>query len=66
VVTYAQATHAVLARGWVKRLADQEPVVLFSLMLGCVGLLLPVTVVPARRAMGFDTMQYDGASGGAH
>ena len=61
VATYAQATHSVLARGWMRKLVDQEPVVVFSLMLGGLGILLPVTVVPARRAIGLDTTQYDGA-----
>ena len=66
VITYAQATHSVLARGWLKRLADQEPVVVFSLMLGGIGIMLPVTVVPLRRSLGMNTSQYDGATGGVH
>lgn len=42
-------------------LAAQEPVVAFSLMVGAVAVLMPITVVPLRHSMGFDTSQYYGA-----
>mgnify|MGYP007004225856 CR=1 FL=1 len=37
VVTYAQVTNVVLARGWLRKLVDQAPAVVFSLMLGGLG-----------------------------
>ena len=42
-------------------LAAQEPVVAFSLLVGAVAVLMPITVVPLRQSMGFDTSQYYGA-----
>jgi len=45
---------------WFGALCEKEPQVVFACMLGAIGILLPVTVVPMRRRMGFDTSQYDG------
>ena len=33
----------------------------FSLLVGAVAVLMPITVVPLRQSMGFDTSQYYGA-----
>ena len=66
LATYVQATHSVMrhqSKSWLRNLTDKEPVVVFACLVGTFGLLLPVTVVPVRRAMGFDTSQYDGVGG---
>eukprot|EP00616_Rhizochromulina_sp_CCMP1243_P002632 CAMPEP_0118962678 /NCGR_PEP_ID=MMETSP1173-20130426/923_1 /TAXON_ID=1034831 /ORGANISM="Rhizochromulina marina cf, Strain CCMP1243" /LENGTH=109 /DNA_ID=CAMNT_0006910967 /DNA_START=200 /DNA_END=529 /DNA_ORIENTATION=+ len=62
VIGYIQATSANAGKNWVRRLCDREPVVAFSMLLGGVALLLPITVVPLRRSMGMDVSQYDGSS----
>jgi hypothetical protein len=45
---------------WIKKLVEDEPVVFFSCLLGFIGILMPVTVVPIRRRLGYVTSQYDG------
>jgi hypothetical protein len=52
---------------WTRRLAEQEPIVVFSFGLGLLAVLMPVTVIPIRRRLGMDTSQYDGVPApGAH
>jgi hypothetical protein len=51
--------HGSMPRGWAKSFIHRQPVAAFSCLLFGVGVLLPVTVVPVRRALGFPTNQYD-------
>jgi hypothetical protein len=48
-----------MPKGWAKSFIHRQPVPAMSCLLFGVGLLLPVTVVPVRRALGFPTNQYD-------
>lgn len=50
---------AVYGKGWVRRMIHHEPVVALSLMFAGIGLAMPLTIVPLRRALGFNTNQYD-------
>ena len=52
-------THGCMPRGWAKSLIHRQPVAAMSLFLFSVGILMPVTVVPVRRALGLPTNQYD-------
>ena len=51
--------HGCMPRGWVKSFIHRQPVAAMSMFLFSVGLILPVTVVPLRRSLGFPTNQYD-------
>ena len=51
--------HGTSHKGWVKSFVHRQPVAAMSCFLFGVGVLLPVTVVPIRRAMGLPTNQYD-------
>jgi hypothetical protein len=51
--------HGSQARGWFKSFVHRQPVAAMSCFLFGVGVLLPVTVIPVRRALGFPTNQYD-------
>lgn len=53
--------NATLPKGWVKSFIHRQPVAAFSVALGCVGVLMPLTVVPVRRMLGLPTNQYDAA-----
>eukprot|EP00620_Florenciella_sp_RCC1587_P020108 CAMPEP_0182556468 /NCGR_PEP_ID=MMETSP1324-20130603/722_1 /TAXON_ID=236786 /ORGANISM="Florenciella sp., Strain RCC1587" /LENGTH=116 /DNA_ID=CAMNT_0024768363 /DNA_START=103 /DNA_END=453 /DNA_ORIENTATION=+ len=62
--SYFQVTQGVMrhqSKNWMRTLVDKEPVVAFSLLVGAVAVLMPITVVPLRQSMGFDTSQYYGA-----
>jgi len=52
-------TNGIFHKGWVKSMIHRQPVVAMSLFLGCVGISLPIIVVPIRRRLGFPTNQYD-------
>ena len=51
-------TTNTLGKGWFKRMCHLHPVVGFAVCLGGAGLLMPLTVVPIRRAIGLPTHQY--------
>ena len=48
-----------MPRGWAKSFIHRQPVAAMSCFLFGVGLVLPVTIVPLRRTLGFPTNQYD-------
>jgi hypothetical protein len=48
-----------MPKGWAKSFIHRQPVAAFSCLLFGIGITLPVTVVPVRRALGFPTNQYD-------
>ena len=50
---------AVYGKGWAKRLVHHQPVVALSCAFAGLGLLMPITIVPLRRSLGFPTNQYD-------
>ena len=49
-------------RRFLTRLTDREPVVVFSVALGLLGIGMPLVVVPMRESAGYDTSQYNGRS----
>lgn len=51
--------HGAMPKGWAKSMIHRQPVAAMSCLLFGVGVLLPVTVIPIRRALGFPTNQYD-------
>lgn len=51
--------HGASPKGWFKSFVHRQPVAAMSCFLFGVGLALPVTVVPIRRALGLPTNQYD-------
>ena len=51
--------HGSMPKGWAKSFIHRQPVAAMSCFLFGVGLMLPVTVVPLRRSLGFPTNQYD-------
>ena len=51
--------HGCMPKGWFKSFVHRQPVAAMSVALFSVGMLMPVTVVPIRRAMGLPTNQYD-------
>mmetsp|Transcript_352 Transcript_352/g.600 ORF Transcript_352/g.600 Transcript_352/m.600 type:complete len:84 (+) Transcript_352:82-333(+) len=51
--------NGALGKGWVKSFIHRQPVAAFSVALGCLGILLPLTVIPLRRKLGLPTNQYD-------
>jgi hypothetical protein len=51
--------HGSMPRGWAKSFIHRQPVAAMSCFLFAVGIIMPVTVVPVRRALGFPTNQYD-------
>lgn len=48
-----------MPKGWMKGFIHRQPVCAMSIFLFSVGVALPVTVIPIRRALGFPTNQYD-------
>jgi hypothetical protein len=52
-------TNATLGKGWIKSLIHRQPVAAMSLALATVGVLMPLVVVPIRRAVKLPTNQYD-------
>ncbi|ETW08567.1 hypothetical protein H310_01119 [Aphanomyces invadans] len=48
------------AAKFVRYYFDREPVVVLSTVLGAVGVLSPLVIVPIRRNLGYPTDQYDG------
>jgi hypothetical protein len=48
-----------MPKGWAKSFIHRQPVAAMSCFLFGVGLVLPVTIVPIRRALGLPTNQYD-------
>mmetsp|Transcript_3940 Transcript_3940/g.4547 ORF Transcript_3940/g.4547 Transcript_3940/m.4547 type:complete len:95 (+) Transcript_3940:146-430(+) len=57
---YAIANKA-LGPGWIKSLIHRQPHAALCILGLGVGLLMPLTVVPLRRALKFPTNQYDAA-----
>jgi hypothetical protein len=51
--------HGSMPKGWAKSFIHRQPVAAMSCFLFGVGLMLPVTIVPLRRSLGFPTNQYD-------
>ena len=51
---------SVYGKGWVKGMVHHQPIVALSCVFAGIGLLMPITVVPIRRSLGFATNQYDG------
>lgn len=50
---------AVYGKGWAKQLLHHQPVVALSCTFAGIGLLMPITIVPLRRSLGYPTNQYD-------
>jgi hypothetical protein len=48
-----------MPKGWAKSFVHRQPVAAMSCFLFGLGIALPVTVVPLRRALGMPTNQYD-------
>lgn len=48
-----------MPKGWAKGFIHRQPIPAMSCLLFAVGVTLPVTVVPIRRALGMPTNQYD-------
>ena len=48
-----------MPRGWAKSFIHRQPIAAMSCFLFGVGIMMPVTVVPVRRALGLPTNQYD-------
>mmetsp|Transcript_23007 Transcript_23007/g.33958 ORF Transcript_23007/g.33958 Transcript_23007/m.33958 type:complete len:92 (-) Transcript_23007:468-743(-) len=61
VTGFLGVTNATLGKGWVKSFIHRQPVAAFSVMLCGIGVILPLTVVPIRRALKLPTNQYDAA-----
>ena len=51
--------HGSMPKGWAKSFIHRQPIAAMSCFMFGVGVILPVTVVPLRRALGFPTNQYD-------
>lgn len=51
--------HGSMPNGWARSFVHRQPVSAMSCFLFAVGLTLPVTVLPMRRALGLPTNQYD-------
>ena len=49
-------------RRFLYRLTDREPVVVFSVAIGLLGISMPLIIVPMRESAGYDTSQYNGRS----
>ena len=49
----------IYGKGWIKRFIHQEPILAMSVTLFCGAIVIPLTVVPIRRAIGLPTNQYD-------
>eukprot|EP00531_Pseudo-nitzschia_arenysensis_P005477 CAMPEP_0116134940 /NCGR_PEP_ID=MMETSP0329-20121206/10927_1 /TAXON_ID=697910 /ORGANISM="Pseudo-nitzschia arenysensis, Strain B593" /LENGTH=88 /DNA_ID=CAMNT_0003629711 /DNA_START=196 /DNA_END=462 /DNA_ORIENTATION=- len=48
-----------MPKGWARGFIHRQPIPAMSCFLFAVGVALPVTVVPIRRALGMPTNQYD-------
>jgi hypothetical protein len=48
-----------MPKGWARSFIHRQPVAAMSCFLFGVGVVLPVTVIPMRRAIGLPTNQYD-------
>ncbi len=48
-----------MPKGWLRGFVHRQPIPAMSCFLFAVGVALPVTVVPIRRALGMPTNQYD-------
>jgi len=48
-----------MPKGWAKGFIHRHPIPAMSVLLFTVGITLPITVVPIRRALGLPTNQYD-------
>ena len=47
-------------RRYAHKILDQEPVVAVSVVLGVAAAAMPLTIIPLRESMGYDTSQYYG------
>eukprot|EP00520_Triparma_pacifica_P005052 CAMPEP_0118639664 /NCGR_PEP_ID=MMETSP0785-20121206/4341_1 /TAXON_ID=91992 /ORGANISM="Bolidomonas pacifica, Strain CCMP 1866" /LENGTH=83 /DNA_ID=CAMNT_0006531001 /DNA_START=18 /DNA_END=266 /DNA_ORIENTATION=- len=61
--TYFATINATMPKGWVRTFIHREPMVAGGIALAGIGMLMPLTIVPIRRALGFPTDNYDGAKG---
>eukprot|EP00634_Sargassococcus_sp_CCMP2135_P009806 CAMPEP_0198656178 /NCGR_PEP_ID=MMETSP1467-20131203/8829_1 /TAXON_ID=1462469 /ORGANISM="unid. sp., Strain CCMP2135" /LENGTH=80 /DNA_ID=CAMNT_0044392195 /DNA_START=37 /DNA_END=279 /DNA_ORIENTATION=- len=59
-ITTVQFLYATQPKGWVLRLIDREPIVMFSALLTGLGIAMPCVIVSARKSLGLSTSQYDG------
>lgn len=48
-------------KGWIRALIHRHPIVAISVAWGCVGVTMPIWVVPIRRQLGYPTNHYDAA-----
>ena len=51
--------NGALGKNWVKSFIHRQPVAAFSVVIGTVGILMPVVVPPIRRKLGLPTNQYE-------
>jgi hypothetical protein len=54
-------TNSTLGPGWMKSFIHRHPVAAFSVGLACLGVAMPMTIVPLRRMLKLPTNQYDAA-----
>ena len=59
LAAYIATINGASPKGWLKKLAHQQPIVMGSALLCGVAIMLPLTVVPIRRSLGYPTNQYD-------
>ena len=57
--TYLATINSVLPKGWLRRFANQEPIVFGGVVLGCVAVAMPLTIIPVRRGLGMPTNNYE-------
>mmetsp|Transcript_37033 Transcript_37033/g.52321 ORF Transcript_37033/g.52321 Transcript_37033/m.52321 type:complete len:86 (+) Transcript_37033:61-318(+) len=55
-------TSGTLGPGWVKSFIHRQPVAAMSVFLGTVGIVMPLVIVPIRRALKLPTNQYDASN----
>ena len=56
--TTIQIANIALPKGWFRRLLDREPQAAVSIIIGGLAVLMPVTVIPLRHYLGYDTSNY--------
>jgi hypothetical protein len=52
-------TAGTLGKGWFKTFVHRQPVAAFSVVLGTIGVMMPIVVPPIRRRLGLPTNQYE-------
>jgi hypothetical protein len=59
VTGFLGIANSTLGPGWAKSFIHRHPIAAFSVFLAGAGILMPLTVVPIRRALKLPTNQYD-------